>query len=392
MMRRIVAILMAGLIVGQLFAKSVDVDIDFYTPDPSIDLLEDVEGTEVKNIILMIGDGMGLGHVAMTRFYAVGANGRLTMERFPVTSFVNTHSAKQLVTDSAAAATAMSTGVKTNNKMISVTPDMLELPTVLELAEKKGLSTGLVATSTVTHATPASFAAHEKKRKDEDKIAADMTASGVDVLMGGGREYFVGPDDSEGKRDDDRDLFREFADHGYDTVTTREGMLKSTGDKLVGLFEYHAMTSEGDEPTLREMTAKALDILSRNENGFFLMVEGSQIDWAAHDNDPDGIVYHTLHFDLAIREALEFAKKDGQTLIIVTADHETGGVTIPKGDLDGDDLDVDFSTGHHTATPVPLFAYGPSAERFSGMMDNTDIAKRIAELLGLEGLEEAVTP
>lgn len=391
MMRRFAAILMAGLMVGQLFAKSVDVDIAFYTPDSDFSLLENVEGSEVKNIILMIGDGMGLGHVAMSRFYAVGANGRLTMERFPITSFVCTHSVKHLVTDSAAAATAMSTGVKTINKMIGVNPDVQELPTVLERAEAKGLSTGLVATSTVTHATPASFAAHEKKRSDEKEIAEDMTASGVDVLLGGGREYFAGPDDSESKRDD-RDLFKEFADHGYDTVTTREDMLASTGDKLVGLFEYHALTSEGDEPTLREMTAKALDILSRNEDGFFLMVEGSQIDWAAHDNDPDGIVYHTLHFDLAIREALDFAKKDGQTLILVTADHETGGVTIPKGDLDGSDLDIEFSTGHHTATPVPLFAFGPSAERFSGMMDNTDIAKRIADLLGLEGLEEAVNP
>ena len=376
------------LFVAAVSAKTVDLDVTFYTPDEGSGLLENPEGNEVRNIIFMIGDGMGITQVAMTRIYTVGPDGRLTMERLPVSGFSTTHSANKLITDSGASGTAMATGVKTKNKAIGVRPDGTPVPSILEIAEKAGLATGLVATSAITHATPASFAAHQKRRNDEDKIAIDMTESGVDVLLGGGREFFVGDDDPESLRDDGRNLFAELNGKGYDTVTTREEMLNSTSNKLVGLFEYHALTSEGDEPTLAEMTEKALSILSQDPDGFFVMIEGSQIDWAGHDGDPNGVVYHTLHFDMAIRKAIEFAQQDGHTLVVVTADHETGGLTIVDGDLDGSDLDVEFSTGHHTAMPVPLFAYGPGSTTFSGMMDNTDIPHKFARLLGLEGLEE----
>lgn len=383
------AVLLIGAFSGVVQAKDVDLDVSFYQPDTSFATLPnpDVHG-EVKHVILMIGDGMGLGHVALARFAAVGPDGRLTIERMPVTGLVCTQSANELITDSGAAATAMATGVKTNNRSISVRPDGDPLPTILELARKQGLATGLVVTSTVTHATPACFAARELRRADEDKIAADMAGSGTDVILGGGLKFWVGRGDSLSRRADDRDLVREMQAKGYTFVHTREGMEAVDEGRLLGLFEYGPMTTRAPEPTLSEMTDKALELLPGLSERFFMMVEGSQIDWAAHDNDPNGIVYQLLNFDLAVREAIHFAQQDGHTLVLVTADHETGGVTIVGGEHDGSGLDAEFSTGHHTATPVVIFAYGPGSDRFTGVMDNTEIARKVAALLHVEGLAD----
>jgi len=329
---------------------------------------------------------MGMTHSNAARIHALGPDGKLYMEKMPITGIIKTHSLDRLITDSGAAGTAMATGRKTKNKMISQLPDGTQPPTILELAKNAGMSTGLIATSTITHATPACFAAHEKSRHDEDNIAADMADNRVDVILGGGKMYWL-PSDAEGSvRKDDRNLIKELMDDGYSVVSNKEEMVEVDQGKMLGLFELGSLEYKEHQPCLESMTKKAIELLSENEKGFFLMVEGSQIDWEAHDNEEDGIILETLRFDLAVKAALDFASENGETLVIVTADHETGGATIRKGSRNGENLNMSFSTNSHTATSVPLYAYGPGCLLFTGVYDNTRIPRRMAKLLGLEGL------
>ncbi|MEI2401108.1 alkaline phosphatase, partial [Paenibacillus phytohabitans] len=240
-----------------------------------------------------------------------------------------TYSSNSEVTDSAAAGTAMATGVKTNNGMISTAPDGKELKTILEAAEEKGKSSGLVATSTITHATPAVFASHVASRSNEADIAPQLLENGVDVLLGGGKQYF--PDS----------LINEAEENGYQYVTNQDELENAKkADKLIGLFAEDGMApeldrDETDQPSLAEMTESALDVLKKDKDGFFLMVEGSQIDWAGHDNDAAWAMKDSEAFELAVEKAVEFAKKDGNTLVVVAGDHDTGGMSVGgygKGD------------------------------------------------------------
>lgn len=341
--------------------------------------------SRVKNIVLLIGDGMGLTQVAAARIKALGAEGRLYIERMPVTGLINVHSADKLITDSGAASTALATGYKTRNGMIGVNPEGKRLLTILEAARNKGMATGLVVTSTITHATPAAFAAHVKSRYDELTIAVQMLENKVNVMMGGGRAYFL-PKELGGKRRDGRNLIEEAKAIGYTYVETKDGLQAADGEYLLGLFQMEALTTTAsEEPRLAEMTAKAIEILSRNENGFFLMVEGSQIDWACHRNNPYETIRQTLLFDEAVKVVLEFATRDTSTLVVVTADHECGGMAINGGSLDGRNLEIGWTTGGHTGVPVPIFAHGPGAGYFTGLHDNTEIPRIFAKLLGIEG-------
>ena len=265
--------------------------------------------------------------------------------------------------------------------MIAFLPDGSFCKTLLELAEEKGMSTGLVATSTITHATPASFAAHVRSRGSQAEIAEQYIESGAEVFLGGGREFFI-PQDQEGSsRKDDRNLIEEFENVGYDYVSTVEEMQNSDSDKLLGLFANSGMDSENRTPTLEEMTNTALSKLQSNENGFFLMVEGSQIDWGGHGNDSEYVIREMKDFDNAVKAALEYAEKDGETLVVLTADHETGGMTMMTSSDDAQKLRVEWVTDYHTGVPVALMAYGPHAIEFSGWNDNTDIGIKIAELM-----------
>lgn len=362
-------------------AQNVTVDVSFYQVPPQ-EKLQTVPADRAKNVILLIGDGMGIAQITAARIRAVGPGGMLNMDRMPVTGFVRTHSADQLITDSAAGATAYATGHKTNNGMISVAPDSTPLPTILEYLRDKGKATGLVATSTITHATPAGFAAHVPSRRDEATIAEHLLKNRVQVLLGGGKMFFL-PGTSEGsKRPDERNLIQEAQKAGYQYVETREALLSATGPYLLGLFQMGGLTTNPPEPMLHEMAQKALEILSKDPDGFFAMIEGSQIDWACHANDPNYEFRQLLLFDMAVGIALEFARKDGHTLVIVTADHETGGLAVNGGSLNGQSLQIAWTTKHHTGTNVPLFAYGPNAERFTGVHDNTEIPRLIAAILG----------
>jgi alkaline phosphatase len=381
---RVFSRLAAGLVLIWIFlAPSIEAQIDFYQAPTQQDHLALVKGSKARNVILFIGDGMCTTTVAAARVRATGSTGVLHMDRMPVAGFVRTSAANALITDSASSATAMATGEKTDNGMIAMSPDGRPLETVLMRARDKRKSTGLVATSAITHATPAGFAAHVGHRREEPTIAEHLIANKVDVLLGGGKGFFVPSSEPGSKRTDDLDLIGQAKSEGYQLVETRADLLKSEHPRVLGLFRMEALTGAEQEPSLPEMTSQAIRLLSRNKRGFFLMVEGSQIDWANHENNLERSQRETLWFDLAIKSALDFAVRDGNTLVIVTADHETGGMAITGGNTDGSDLQVGWVSGGHTGGPVPLYAFGPGALKLSGFRDNTEIAKVIAEVLGL---------
>lgn len=331
---------------------------------------------KVKNVILMIGDGMGTSHI----YAGVVANrGHLYLDNFPVAGFSETFSSDNLITDSAAGGTALATGHKTNNGMISVTPDGKKVKTILESAEEAGKATGLVVTCKITHATPAVFIAHQPSRNMYEAIAADFLNTDIDVFIGGGLDNFL-------HRQDGRNLVQELKDKGYQVVTSPDSLLLVNRDrKLAGLVDEGHLPpyALGRGDYLEKATALAIDMLSRDKDGFFLMVEGSQIDWGGHDNHTPYTVSEMLDFDRAIGKALEFAARDGHTLVIVTADHETGGMSINGGDRNTGAVAARYTSGNHTAVMVPVFAWGPQAVLFGGIQDNTDVYKKMMKALAL---------
>lgn len=326
-----------------------------------------------KNVILMIGDGMGLAQITAGMY----ANGNsIVFEKFPVVGLVKTASASDLITDSAAGATAYACGQKTYNKAIAVDVNKQPLRTIVEVLEEDGYSTGIVATSSVTDATPACFYAHQPDRRMEEEIANDLLKIRLEVLAGGGRKFFE-------TRKDGRNLLNDLRTIGYDVHTDWRQALGSRADRLLCLASEDGMPrmTEGRGPFLPEFTVKALEILSRNPRGFFCMIEGSQIDWGGHANDDRYIITELLDFNQAIENVLDFAQKDGQTLVVVTADHETGGFGLTRGNLKGENIGGQFVTKDHTYCMVPVFAFGPGSERFAGIMENTEIHRRILSLL-----------
>lgn len=423
---------------------------------------------QVKNVILMIPDGMGISHVTLARWYK--GDGLLNMDEIAC-GVVRTHASDSAITDSAPAATAMATGHKSHTGFVGVLPDVANMPglkaikpgeerrpvaTILEAAKLKGMSTGLVATSQIPHATPAGFSSHYPDRDAYEILIEQQVYNDIDVVFGGGSDY-LNPD----KRSDGEDLVKVLKDRGYEYITTREELKtlkEEKGTKVWGMFAPVAMAYEFErpktEPTLAEMTQKAINILSKNEKGFFLMVEGSKIDWAAHANDPVGVVSDVLSFDDAVKVALDFAKKDKDTAVIIAADHFTSGMSIgnldknydichinefigplKKAKLTGEGLEKKINsqksnirqvlkeyygiedlsdeevkqiadaepgklnevvgpmiskrsklgwTSHgHTGNDVVLYMYHPRNYRMMGVIDNSDIAKYVEEVLQL---------
>ena len=364
-------------------------DVSFYTAPTDTKLYPLVATKDVKNIILMIGDGMGLTQINATRIHAVGPDGFLHIDRMPVAGFIRTHAADNLITGSASGATAYATGVKTNNGMISVTPTGERLYTVLEGARDRDKSTGLIATSTITHATPACFAAHVKSRSNERKIAKHLIENKVNVILGGGKYFFV-PDPAD-TQNDYPNLIERGTNMGYTFIETREELMNVDTDHLLGLFQMGSLSTFDPEPSIAEMTQKAIDILSKDTAGFFLMVEGSQIDWGSHSNEPAYTIRQMLLFDQAIEVAINFALTDQNTLVIITADHETGGMTINGGGLDGSEIKPRWTTGEHTGVNVPILAYGPHAEMFMGLHDNTYVGLSIASLFNISPFPQVLS-
>ncbi|MBN2214804.1 MAG: alkaline phosphatase [Bacteroidales bacterium] len=335
---------------------------------------KDLCGKRPRNIVLMIGDGMGLAQI----YAGMTANhGHLNIERFKYTGLAKTWSATDYITDSGASGTAMATGQKTYNNAIGVGTDSLPCRSILEYAEDNGLFTGLIATSSIVHATPASFIAHQKHRNMYESIATDLVNSGIDVFIGGGRNYFE-------KRSDSINLTDSLIIRDYQIAyDTNELKMCKPGKIAAMLANNHLPSiSEGRGNMFSLALDKAIGILSENNKGFFLMAEGSQIDWACHANDTNNIILELLDFDKAVGKALDFAARDKNTLVIVTADHETSGLALTNGDFQKGWVEMRFASHQHSGIPVPVFAYGPGAESFSGFYENTDIFQKMMQLFG----------
>ncbi|MFT4972070.1 MAG: alkaline phosphatase [Saprospiraceae bacterium] len=331
-----------------------------------------------KNIILMIGDGMGLTQISAGMY----RNGnQLNLEKFPVIGLHKSYASNDLITDSAAGATAFACGVKTYNGAIGVNPDTVAVKTILEEAEEHGLKTGMVATSTIVHATPASFIAHQKQRKMYEEIAADFLKTDIDFFLGGGKKFFDRRDDGRNLYDELRakdyiisDYFAEDLEDFKIDYSKKIGYLTSDQDPLPA--------AQGRDYLIpaSEMAINYLDKVAV-DTGFFLMIEGSQIDWGGHANNSDYIITEMIEFDNAIGKVLEFAEKDGETLVIITADHETGGYAINPGST-MDSIVPGFTSTYHTATMIPVFAYGPGSELFGGIYENTAIYHKMKAAFG----------
>ncbi|HUS44818.1 MAG TPA: alkaline phosphatase [Phycisphaerae bacterium] len=318
-----------------------------------------------KNVIFFIGDGMGPEQVLAANYYN---GGDLSFEAFTYQGFLTTYSANSSVTDSAAAGTALATGIKVNNGVISMAypGNGSELETLLEYARDRSKSTGLVSTTYLTHATPAAFGAHEPSRNNTSNIATDyLSQTQPNILFGGGANGMSGAAATAA---------------GYTVVTDAAGMLAlntNTETMVSGQFgsthlpyEYDGL---GSLPHLSDMTVTALDTLDNDADGFFLMVEGGRIDHAGHSNDLPRNVLETIEFANAVQEAIDWAVGRTDTLILVTADHETGGLTDVTDNGEGSYPDGTWSTTDHTATNVPVYAWGVNSDLISGTMDNTDM-------------------
>ena len=303
-----------------------------------------------KNVILLMTDGTSSAHLTLARWYK-GAP--LALDDILVGG-LRTYSAESLITDSAPAATAFATGHKTNTKFLGILPEKTTMPgvpaiapadqfkptaTVLEGARLMGKSVGLVATSQIQHASPAAFSAHTPFRDRYPLIAQQQVYGNIDVVFGGGLQYLL-PKEHGGVRTDGQDLTEVLKANGVSLLRNRDELLAFNGRRGWGLFAPDALAYEFDrkdfaptEPSLAEMTRAAIGALSKNEKGFFLFVEASKVDWAAHDNDPTGVVSDLLAYDEAVRVALDFARRDGQTLVMAFADHGTGGMAIGRKEI-----------------------------------------------------------
>ena len=329
-----------------------------------------------KNIILLIGDGTGLNQITLSRMAISGVNSRLYIDQLPYSGISLTHSADNIITDSAAAATAWATGTKTKNKFISVTPNEKVLTSLTEAIFKKGYLSGIVATSSITHATPAAFYAHVNNRYKEKKIASQLQNSNINIAFGGGLNFF------------DLSATNDQIKYIYDLDELKN--INTSSKRIIGLFDNDGIRRSPDRPSQQLMTKKALDILAKRTaecSGFFLMTEGSQIDWASHDNDASRMITEFRDFDLSIKSIVEFINTRDDTLLIVTADHETGGLQILKED--NDSVHIQWGTGSHTGIPVGVFSYGPGAELFTGTMDNTEIHTKILEIIDFDSIPDS---
>lgn len=350
----------------------------FYAPPPSSEAPPAVLPTHPRpNIIMLIGDGMGLNAITAARRAAGGPDVRLALDRMPIVGLALTHSSNSTVTDSAAAGTALSAGVKTRNGVVGLDAESRDRLTLLEgLRRSKGYRTGLVVTKNVTDATPAAYVAEVPSRKQEELIAIQLVAEQVDVVFGGGLGFFL-PQASGGKRSDGRDLVAEARTAGTNIARDATELAAMASLPVLGLFSPGNMDStRAEQPSIATMSAKALELLSADGKPFFLMIEGSQIDLAGHANDAPWLVRELLHFDQAVHAACTFAAKRQDTVVVVTSDHETGGLMLFHDQ-------VHWASGAHSGSPVGVFACGAGAAAFSGTMDNTEIPIRLARLAGL---------
>ena len=319
------------------------------------------------NIIMMIGDGMGISQVS-TSMYA--SDNYTPLERSEYVGLSKTHSIDDIITDSAASGTALSSGVKTYNGVLGLDKDFNPVKSILEICKDKGYMTAILVTSTIVHATPAAYYSKSKSRYEYDNIALDLSKSDINLFVGGGERYF-------NDREDKRNLIEEMENYVF--VNNLEEY-KNTDSKNIGFFTAYDDPLEkylGREPSLDEIVYITLKKLKSYNRPFFLLVESSQIDWAEHDNDPKYLLSEMLEFDRVIKSSFDFADKNKNTLVLVTADHETGGASIIDGNIEESIVETDYSSENHTAEMVPVYSFGYSSENFTGVYDNTEIFDKL---------------
>ena len=369
------------------------------------------EKPQVKNIIYLIGDGMGFGAVSSLLLSEDSVTG---FEQAPVIGLSETCSANNYVTDSPAGGTALACGIRTKNGYLGVDPEGKPLTSILRKAQAMGKRSGIVVNTVLTEATPAAFYAGVTSRSMSFDIAKQFTESGVDVAIGAGLEPFI-------KRPDSLDLTATLINKGYDVHLDWKTVLGTTSRKFVGILpmgDVHRRNESGNttagaadgaevclaaklaasseengdttrlsEPTvyLEKATAKALEVLSNdNRQGFFLMIESAIIDGYGHNNDSEGMIEEMKEFDNTLRQLVAYVNQHPETLLVVTADHETGGTGVSYKSYEVGSttpVQLSFSTKGHTGTVVPVFAYGAGAEAFAGIMKNTDLPKKMEELM-----------
>ncbi|WDP90524.1 MAG: alkaline phosphatase [Desulfobacter sp.] len=368
-----------------------------------------------KYVFYFIGDGMGPAQRQSAQYFhkiqTKNPDAKLVMNSLPVSALVTTHSDNTMITDSAAGGTALACGFKTTNGIVGKLPDGTNIKSVAEAARDAGYAVGLATTTRITHATPAAFSAHNMSRGNENEIAVDQLNSGFDYLAGGGFRHFVAKGNAQGlksKRKDGRDLVAEFKAKGYKTFIGDKARDEfrayqpKKGDRILAPLSYSALGMEIDRinstektnpmPALSELTAKGIELLAAQEKPFFLMVEGGRIDYAAHCNDASGTIYDTLALDAAVAKAYEFYKAHPEeTLIVVAADHETGGMAMGISlDSKGYFLNLDeLLKVKASAEDVLMYVYPKMIK------DYPEVEKRraaylsyVAENFGLTGLNE----
>lgn len=329
------------------------------------------KGKKVKNVIFMIGDGMGINQVSVGW---VANGGALNIDQMPVAGYSRTTCFDKLVTDSCAGGAALAGGEKTRYGYIGADKDGNPMVTSLHLARKRGMKTGITVTCRLNDATPADFVNHSTSRKDQEGLTAQYVDSGVDFISGGGSHFW-------NQRSDGRNLIEEMKAKGYTYVDKLEDIAGAPGDKFLGIYdEYDLKPCLDRGPILMESTMKAIQMLD-NRKGFFLMVEGSQIDDWCHRKKVGHMCEELFDFDKVVGAVLQWAEKDGQTLVIVTADHNTGGLSLLKGSIEERTVKVHFSTDGHDGILVPVFAYGPHAGDFAGVHENSEIGEIVKQIL-----------
>lgn len=339
----------------------------------AVEKLQAPKGKKVKNVILMIGDGMSLMHV----YTAWAANrGKLWLENAQATGLSKTWAVKKLVTDSGSGGTSLATGVKTVYHAVGVDPEGKPLTSLVDVAKELDKDAGMAVTCRLWDATPCDFCCHNIDRDKEEELVGDYPTSGVDFVFGGGAQKFT-------NRKDGRDIFKELQKKGYHVSRTLDDFFAYDKNSRIFAVPYDKDTPLPDErgDLLARASMKGISLMNQNKNGFFMMIEGSQLDDYGHFNQLDLLMKETLDFDQTVGEVMKWAAKDGETLVVVTADHETGGLTLVNGNKDEGRVECCFSTKDHSGAMVPVYAFGPGAENFTGIFENTDVFKKIKKLM-----------
>ena len=374
-MRKAVCLSVAALALLAGCKQEEEKVLQYYAtsnPYEIVSVQEPSQDAEIRNIIFMIGDGMGLEQVSCAW---VLNHGKLNLDNMPVVGLSRTYCTNELITDSGAGGTALATGVKTAYSHVGTAPDSTDVSSILVKASQLGKSTGVAVTCHFADATPCDFCCHNEYRYNQEDLIADYVNCGVDYLSGGGLDWFTI------NRTDGRDITKEMAAAGYNVALTEDELLAAPLP-VIGLLapDNLPVAVERGDLFLRNV-ARGIELLSQNENGFVMMIEGSCIDDWLHGNDIEKGMEELLDFDRTLGDVLQWAEKDGHTLVIVTADHNTGALTLQDGNLEEGVIGVNFASDSHNGIAVPFYAWGPGSRQFTGIHENDEYGRMVMDLV-----------